>query len=418
MIPQILDSNYFIQNIEGITYPTGHSSKIYERNYEFFNKIFTYEENNQRIEIRFFKIEHSSQDSILTLGQQLQKEYKISLSNKISQKDIFHNLPFSIFTDNKGKYPCYFAQVIFPYRLADWANPKHELGIKDDYDYDEIKVTGVPFNKDKIKALTIINKIFESEIYTSIQKPPLLEYDDVTAFHYFYFEKQSLTPSKPILDCLIALDSKNAFTKSLEYFLSSTKKLNNIQQIKNETGLLNAVELAISEIKHLIENKNWTDPFWDNLSRSKKIKIQPKREVQIQSTLDVLLALYLSKSNIYVDKEVDLGIGKIDFKCSYFFNNTLMNVLVEFKLAHNAGLRSGIRKQLPAYLKANRSSCGIYIVMWFKDEKEEYFNKPHHNKSQFEEWLKKQANDINSNSEIIIKPHIIDASKKLSASNL
>ena len=51
----------------------------------------------------------------------------------------------------------------------------------------------------------------------------------------------------------------------------------------------------------------------------------------------------------------------------------IANVCVEFKHAHSRKLKSGLLKQLPAYMQTKGCDFGIYCVMFFKGK---YFEKP------------------------------------------
>ena len=59
--------------------------------------------------------------------------------------------------------------------------------------------------------------------------------------------------------------------------------------------------------------------------------------------------------------------GAIDFFCSFTTpRNDVLKVCIEVKNAHGAGLESGVSKQLPAYMDAEHTAHGIYLVMWYK----------------------------------------------------
>ena len=199
-----------------------------------------------------------------------------------------------------------------------------------------------------------------------------------------------------------------------------------VQDIESETDFLKAVSNVITELKYYVEDRRWIEPFWNDACEvevgGEKIKVPstPKMESKIQPTLHIFFDRTLHPLGIHVSRETDEGIGKLDFKFM-FTTETRIPLLVcaEFKLAHSAKLEHGITKQLPAYLRANRSTSGIYLVMWFKDEKEEFFGKPiNQNKSQMIEFIEKKINEIKDKEEIDIESILIDTSKKPSASNL
>jgi hypothetical protein len=102
-----------------------------------------------------------------------------------------------------------------------------------------------------------------------------------------------------------------------------------------------------------------------------------------------------------------------------FTTETQIRLLVcsELKLAHNENLEHGLTKQLPAYVRANDSKSGIFLVMWFKDEEKRFFNKPvNQNKSEMIEFIKEKIKEIKNEEGINIESILIDVSIKPSAS--
>ncbi|MCD4675709.1 MAG: retron St85 family RNA-directed DNA polymerase [Desulfobacula sp.] len=198
------------------------------------------------------------------------------------------------------------------------------------------------------------------------------------------------------------------------------------QDIKSETDLLKVICDVITELRYYVEDRRWIDAFWDDSREvevdGNKIKLPafPKKETKIQPTLYVFFDRRLYPLGIHVSRETDEGIGKLDFKFMVTTKSHIpLLICAEFKLAHSTKLEHGITVQLPAYLKANRSTSGLFLVMWFKDEEEKFFDKPNdQNKLQMIEFIEDKINVIKYEEEIDIKSILIDASKKPSASNL
>lgn len=70
---------------------------------------------------------------------------------------------------------------------------------------------------------------------------------------------------------------------------------------------------------------------------------------------------YCDANNIMIARESNSGRGPVDFK---FGTNKNNSVLVEIKKSTNtSGLRKGIEKQLPQYLKSEKSRRAIYLVI-------------------------------------------------------
>jgi len=198
------------------------------------------------------------------------------------------------------------------------------------------------------------------------------------------------------------------------------------QDVNSETELLKVISNVIAELKHYVEDRRWTEPFWDDEREIEvdgtKIKIpaSPKKETKIQPTLDMFFKRSLQRLGIHVSRETDDGIGNLDFKFMITTENRIpLLICAEFKLAHNEKLEHGITKQLPSYLRANSSTSGIFFVMWFKDEEEKFFDKPtKQNRLQLFEFIEEKINVIAHEQGINIELYLIDASKKPSASNL
>ncbi|WP_255350290.1 MULTISPECIES: retron St85 family RNA-directed DNA polymerase [unclassified Methanosarcina] len=198
---------------------------------------------------------------------------------------------------------------------------------------------------------------------------------------------------------------------------------NNI--IESESDFLKAIATTITELKHYIEDRRWTEPFWDEAREvemdGKKYKIPavPKKESKIQPTIHIFFCRNLLPFGIHVLRETDEGIGKLDFKFLVTIKGNIpVNVCAEFKLAHNEELEHGLTKQLPLYLKASPSKSGLFLVMWFKDEKEEYFKRPtNQNKTQMLKYLEETIKKINECGKFKIESVLIDASKRPSASH-
>jgi len=183
---------------------------------------------------------------------------------------------------------------------------------------------------------------------------------------------------------------------------------------------------AIEEVfKHYVENRRWVEPFWDGERNVEiegeviKLPRNPKIETKIQPTIFVILDIILSEMGISVIKESDEGIGLLDFKCSYTtLEGVLLSIPIEFKVAHHKNLHHGFEKQLPAYLKAMKSSNGIFAVMWFKDEKAEYYSKPNGDVDTFSVEVKEKCDKTSEKLDCNIVLIVIDASIKVSASKI
>lgn len=383
---------------------------------------YNVEYKEEKLEVIISTLITSGQDPLLKAGMQIQIG---------TPGTGLPSLPFQVFTDNRGIYPAVLATVIFPRRIATWVDDSHETGMKMNYDYEAMQVTGgAPDITEKILALVVINRLIES---LEVAEKKKIQYDEVTVFSETYFNKMT---RKPLIQKINALTSKHAYKNAVyDYFLPSLEKTEfdlsistlHLQQaphqITNEEDLKSTIEVTIEKIlKHHIEDRRWIEPFWDGdrkvEHKGKKILVQrqPKSETNIQPTLHMIFDMVLSPLGIHVIRESDEGVGSLDFKFLYTTKvGTPLSVGVEFKLAHHNQVRKGISSQLPAYLRAIRSKSGIFVVMWFKDSK--YFKSPSkYEKKSMEVWLTAEAIDASTINGFNISSRLLDASIRASAS--
>lgn len=394
---------------------------------DFEEGNFEVEYEGYSVDIEIFKVTDKNQDPILSSlnNTKLNKGITISSDGLI--------LPNEMCTDNRGKYPYYCVKINFPFLLEDWIDTTNNSCPFRQIDSKRAQVSGGHKYEDKINALYVLNELFSSESY-NVRR--LLEYDDVTLFIENYLSIHTL---QLVFQRICLFTSKDAYKNALDYFFGSSSEdcINSITQeqkipnIQNETDFLEYILYVIEEISHFVENRRWIDPFWNGKRRVKKdgkylkidgkyieVPAEPKSETGIQTTLDVLFHLMLNRFRITVDRETDEGIGKLDFKFRYeTVSREPLTLCLEFKLAHNKKFKHGLSKQLPAYLKANRSNIGIFVVMWFKDGN--FFKEPtDKTKIGMSLFLENTANSVNKTEGFNIRTVVIDASIKNSASNL
>jgi hypothetical protein len=354
------------------------------------------------INILIRKIEDKAQDPILLV---------LNNSSNVGNFGPKHHYPPEFYTDNRGKYPYYCAQIEFPFLLADWYDP-NTRGSRKLIDHERAEITGGYKHEGKIDALSVLNQLFSSKDYNK-NKP--LVYEDVTLFIEQYFIKNNF---QLVLIKINIFASRDAYKNSMEYFFGSVSEKyisENIEkhrapEILTETDLLEYILQILNKTKHLIEDLNSTHQFWDSEQKVKKdgkfitVPAKPKDETQIQPTLYVLFYC-LFDPRITVDRETNEGIGELDFKFRHTTNDGKQLILcLEFKLAHHQRIKDGLTKQLPAYLKANESTVGIFTVMWFKDEGRVFFKKPsNRNKEQMLGFLEETSNDLYRNKGLNIK---------------
>lgn len=386
---------------------------------------YSVEYHNQIVQVYIRNINSKEDDPIF----KRMKGVNIGTSNQSGLPDV---LPLEIFTDNKGVYPAVLASIVFPYRIATWTDANHQTGLKMDYDYEAMRITGPPENSEKVLAILVINRLLDRYDYKNIKK---LVYDDITTFNETYFKKGY---RNPIYLKVNALASKSAYKNAvinyylkdydktaINYTIHELKKSVSPSQISTEKDLYDIILKIIEEVLiHNIEYRRWIEPFWDGQRKvqinKKEIKIpmRPKDERSIQPTLHVLFDIVLTPIGIQVIRESNEGIGSIDFRFLYTTpDKTPLSVGSEFKIAHHKQIKKGVASQLPAYLKSMKSHHGIFMVMWFKDSK--YFKEPkERDKGQMTIWLEEQAKEVSVKFNLTITSRLIDASIRPSASML
>ena len=69
---------------------------------------------------------------------------------------------------------------------------------------------------------------------------------------------------------------------------------------------------------------------------------------------------YCSANNIDLSREINGGRGPVDFKLS---RGAMDKVVVEVKLTSNGQLKHGIEKQLPVYMRQEKTHRAIYLIV-------------------------------------------------------
>lgn len=229
--------------------------------------------------------------------------------------------------------------------------------------------------------------------------------------------------AKPLIDELKNLDWEQ-YTENVEDLKDGRITVSSLMRksytyptvenkiIESEDDFFKSVSDAFAKLKWYVEDKRWIEAFWNEGNPP-----TPKSETKIQPTLKVFFEQELSATGIHVERETHEGIGTLDFKFLITIKGSKQILCAEFKLAHNKKLKHGLTTQLPLYLKAAPTKSGAFLVLWFKDEKEEHFNEPtNKNKTQMCEFLEEIVESTNDKGDFVIESILIDASKRPSAS--
>lgn len=107
------------------------------------------------------------------------------------------------------------------------------------------------------------------------------------------------------------------------------------------------------KFKELLENNGLQDLLYDSHK-------QPKHERAAQLLFYGVADSYCTANNIDLSREINGGRGPVDFKLSKGANE---KVVVEVKLTSNGQLKHGIQKQLPIYIKQEKTKKAIYLII-------------------------------------------------------
>lgn len=371
--------------------------------------------------VKFFRVESEQEDVIF-----------LNSMNIVLASDEKGNslIPARNLMDNRGKYPCVSVEVRFPQRLDGDISSLPGRSFTEQ-DRERLELLGPEPMPEKLAALTATNRAIKEH---RINGGKTISAAEVTAL----ITAHRLNNSQTILVQAVSLvTTPDAFKNAAEdYFLGTAKEsvsaaLVSLRRMhpkppSTEEELQSIVLSTVDVVLiHHVETRRLIEPFWDG---SRKINIDgreievprsPKGETEIQPTLHVFLQMALEPFGVHVIRESDEGSGSLDFRFSTTNSRSeLISVAAEFKLAHHKEVKAGIKRQLPRYMDSVPCTHGVFVLMWFKDEKGRYFSDPKFKSLQetraFVDGL--TSNPDNPNHKIVGR--VIDCSIRPSASNL
>lgn len=135
------------------------------------------------------------------------------------------------------------------------------------------------------------------------------------------------------------------------------------------------VHSGLSLVQDKIDAMPNRDIFWDfEYSGQRILKRRPKKETDLHGVIHALLSDQLFLSSIEVLPEVQTGVGNLDFMFVGSVDGSGPSIVcAEFKLAHSADLYHGVERQLPAYMKNQRTENGTYCILDFRGR---WFDEP------------------------------------------
>lgn len=129
----------------------------------------------------------------------------------------------------------------------------------------------------------------------------------------------------------------------------------------NDQFFISVIELT-NNFKNYIELQSGYKLLWND-TRSK-----PRTEADVQLLFKGIVDEHCKANNIDLTREVNQGMGPIDFRFSCGYHN---RVLLEIKLARNTKFWNGLKKQLPHYMNVDSCKYGIFLVVVFTDKDNE-----------------------------------------------
>ena len=149
--------------------------------------------------------------------------------------------------------------------------------------------------------------------------------------------------------------------------------------VDNDTSFFDKIFGFTQYYKDFVELRSGYKLLWN------ESKTSPRSEEDVQILFKGILDEHCRANNIDFTREVNQGMGPVDFRFSSGYTN---RVLLEAKLAKNSKFWNGLKKQLPKYMKIDSYKLGIFLVIAFTDkdikrvndiqdiarETEEYYN--------------------------------------------
>lgn len=130
----------------------------------------------------------------------------------------------------------------------------------------------------------------------------------------------------------------------------------------------------------------------------------PKDETAAQLLFYTVAKGYCDKYDVDLNRESDPGIGEMDFKLSVGGSS---KVVIEMKLSTNSKLYHGFEKQLPAYLRAEETKYGVFLVLQLNKTPETQLEK-----------VQTLYSTVKDNPDYTLRLICIDATTKPSASKI
>lgn len=128
--------------------------------------------------------------------------------------------------------------------------------------------------------------------------------------------------------------------------------------VVGETPFFEIVCSFAQYYKDFVELRSGYKLLWN------ETRTAPRSEEDVQLLFKGILDEHCRANNIDLTREVNQGMGPVDFRFSSGYQN---RVLLEAKLAKNSKFWNGLKKQLPKYMKVDSCKLGVFLVIAFTD---------------------------------------------------
>ena len=129
--------------------------------------------------------------------------------------------------------------------------------------------------------------------------------------------------------------------------------------VTDENIFLKKIDELVNYFKDFIEIRSGYKLLWNDT------KTSPRSEEDVQLLFKGILDEHCRANNIDLTREVNQGVGPVDFRFSCGYSNRL---LLEAKLAKNTKFWNGLKVQLPTYLKTETCKNGVFLVIVYTDK--------------------------------------------------
>ena len=130
-------------------------------------------------------------------------------------------------------------------------------------------------------------------------------------------------------------------------------------EVTNDDSFFQKIKEFVGYFKDFVELRSGYKLLWNDT------RTTPRSEEDVQLLFKGILDEHCRANNIDFTREVNQGMGPVDFRFSCGYSN---RVLLEAKLAKNTRFWNGLKKQLPKYMKIDSCRKGIFLVIVYSDK--------------------------------------------------